>query len=459
MALGVNPRTSFFLLGSLIHVGCSDELKPDNPLPYPKTQFEIDSGVIRPADAGSDVTVDAPPPLADAESEACVPQRCEAGLLDTTRGSPLAPLCISFEEIHADVGLADVGSLNGLSVIDFDNANGMDLFLLSNGASNRILQNEPTSFLDLGTQTGLNFGGDHRAAAWADYDSDGDPDLFLTGDSGSHLYKNDNGVFRSQATSSGINDANPGKAAVFLGHDLFLATINGTRFYRHLGGDSFQEDTVAAGLEDFDDAEAIAVTDYDNDGRDDIYLAKAVGLNRLFHQRADGTYESVEFQTGIVGNGVSVDAEWVRYNGEILPSLYIANWGSDSAFPRNQLFVNQGDGTFADQAQSLGIQDPGDTSRVAWGDALTEERPFLFLGRWDQQNLLYIPNLDANGDVVSYTEASHPLGMDETGQTIGAEWLDYDADGKLDLIVGMFNRGLFLYHNITHEVSDCPETP
>jgi hypothetical protein len=184
----------------------------------------------------------------------------------------------------------------------------------------------------------------------------------------------------------------------------------------------------------------------------DVYLANSTGRNRLFRNNGDGTYESVETDTGTESSGNSTDAEWVAIHEGELPSLYVANWGVGNSF-----FINQGDGTFTEQAGVLGVRDPGNTTRAAWGNLLAPfvMSPALFIGRWDQQNMLYIPRVDDVGELDRYHETAHPLGMDQTAQTIDAEWIDFDDDGLLDLVVVMADGGIRLYHNQSYEVRVC----
>ena len=443
--------TSLVLTTALHTAACQpQEIPLDRPPQFPDDAATGSSDTTATDGSTGDET-SGPPDLPDCEPTPC------AGLLDKTRGDEGTGLCISFEETQQQVYLNSNGALNGISVTDYNKDGYPDVFLLRNGAPNRLFRNDGGMFQTSTLTTGLNFGGDTQAAIWGDHDYDGDVDLLLVTDAGSDLYENQNGTYELLPDNLGIHDPNPGKTAAFLKGGILIATENGTRFYERLFSDSFTESTLAYGLDDPGDGVAIAVADYDGDGLEDIYLANSTGYNRLFRQLVNESYDSVEDETGTVGSGNSTDVVSFYHNGQDKPDFYVTNYGEAQPSPRNDFFVNQQDGTFIESAQLFGLQDPGNTTQVAVADALGDGLPVVFLGRWEQQNLLYLPVLDDNGDVTHYLDIAHPLGMDINGQTIGAEWLDYDQDGLPDLLVAMANGALHLYHNTTHEVELCPE--
>lgn len=342
----------------------------------------------------------------------------------------------------------------GISGTDYNQDGLEDLFFLNSGASNQMFENTEGNFVDVTDSTGLGADGDSIDAAWNDYDSDGDLDLLLVGSNGSELYANNSGTFEPVPESEGIHDANSGRAASWLDNGALLLTENGTRFYRYEGGNQFTLATDDVHLDDPGDGSAIASADYDGDGLTDVYVANNTGVNRLFQNKGDGTYLSTEDAVGIslYENTGSTDAQWVQFIGESLPSLYVANWNGV-----NQLYQNNQNSTFTDVAASLSINDAGQTTTVAWGDFLNEGKPSLFLGRWQQNSLLYVPVYDKSGKVIDYYETAHPVEMDTIGMTIGSHWLDYDNDGDLDLVVVMKDGGEKLFTNNTSQVTLCPD--
>lgn len=430
------PLPGIILLGALLWTGCSnssDDIEPDEPLPFPPPNGNKGDGGI----AG-----DAAP---DSKGN-CPPNVCNPGLLGDFLGTPLRGTCLSFEEVHEHLGLITSGSNSGVVLTDFDKDGRTDLFILKQNLPNELFRNTISGF----KKVNLNLGNGSRAAAWKDFDSDGDLDLVATGDNGTETYRNNAGQF--SLLSNGILDPNPGRAAIWIGMDLLLATENGTRFYQNQGNGIFQENSLGVGLDDYGDGAAFAVADYDGDGKQDIYLANSTGVNRLFRNKGNGSYESVESQIQLEGQGNNTDAVWVPFNGDSLPSLYLSTYGGG-----NQFFIHQTDNSYKDQSAELGVRAQGNTTRVAMGDVVNKGQPAIFLGRWDQTNLLYLPKLDADENVTGFTEVSHSFGMDQMGQTIGAQWFDYNQDGNLDLIVVMADGGIFLYQNRSHSVCENDE--
>lgn len=408
-----------------------------------------DGGYDLPDEAGvPDAIVEVKP---DAEP-ACVPGSCNPGVIDPDRSYEDQGICLSFYEVHTEEGFVSSVPHNAVSVVDYNQDGLPDIFLLNDGSPNQLFQNTGNGFQEVSSKLGLDFGGDSQDTAWADYDEDGDLDLFLIGSDGSYLYKNEGGVFTFLEEPFGIHNQEAGKKAVWLGGGFLLGTEGGTRFYRYEGNDEFTEASVEVGLDDPGDASAIAVADYDGDGRDDVYVANIASQNRLFRNLGDGTYESVETETGTEGSGSSTDAKWVSVNFEVLPSLYVTDF-----YVGNQLFLNQQNGTFFEEAGPLGIRDPGQTTVSAWGDFINEGVPALFLGRWNQQNLVYVPIINDDGEITGYRETAFPLGMATEAQTVGAVWFDYNNDELLDLLVVMADGGIELHHNDIHEVQLCPE--
>lgn len=410
--------------------------KPDELLDYPNE----DTG-----DTGDTGTIDE-----------CEPDPC-AGYPVPDANDPSRGVCVSFVERSDTAGLSDGSSHAGFALVDIDGDSLQDIYLLRYGASNLLFHNLGGTFEEVSADYGLNVGGANRDALFADYDEDGDLDLLLTGLDGTTLLKNSGGQFAALSPPKGISDTEPSAASVWIGSGFLVAANNGTRLYEYEGSDRFSTDpegaAESAGLDDPGTGSAIALGDYDGDGWDDIYVANDTSQNRLFKNLGDGAYKSVEEEVGTVetGNDSSTDVDWITLPGDENPSIFVADNDGDNHFYRNQ------DGTFEDQAQNFHLQDPGTTTVSAWADNFINGAPALFLGRWDEENLLYIPVANPAGEVTDFENVAHIVKVNDTAKTISAGWFDYDNDGYLDLFVVMFDGGLKLYENQTEEVNLCPE--
>ncbi len=439
--------------------GCSkdnsltgSELDPDDPLPFP------DEGGDGLGEGGK---ISLPP---DMGADACIPETCD-GVVD-----PRIPreklggeaLCFSFAEVQGTTGLLGSGTYWGLRVTDFNLDGRFDLHLLRHNNPDQLYRNTEDGFENVAVARGLALSGNSRDAVWKDADEDGDIDVFVAGEEGSDLYlQNASGNF---SASNLISNSEFATAAAWLGTDLFLGTENGLRLLRQgeeneLPGS--RDAAWAAGFVDAGEAYALAVDDYDGDGNEDAYVANNPGQDRLYLGLGNGLYESVEESLGLGSLGNSIDAKWVRFWGERFPSLYTSSWDGS-----NFQYINNQDGTFTESSGEYGIRDPGPTTVSTWGDItqniLTTDprmlRPSGYLGRDNQQNLLYIPILEGDDNrVVRYMETAFPLGMAIEATTMDAEWFDYNGDGLLDLAVVTYEGGLFLFENRTHGIATCPK--
>lgn len=448
----------FFLAGCAEDNSISgSRLEPDEPLPYPEGGRGVSSDAGPGFDAG---TVSSQP---DAGADICIPDPCE-GVVD-----PRIPreaygeeaLCFSFARVQNQVGLTGSGQYWRLRVVDFDLDSRPDIHLLRHVGGDQLFHNTPSGFMNVAAVRGLVLPGHNRDAVWKDADGDGDSDVFVAAEEGSRLYVQD--AAGNFDPSESLSNPEFATTAAWLGDSVLLGTENGLRFLRFGRDNAFPASRDAAwnaGFIDPGEASALAVADYDGDGYEDVYVANNPGQDRLYRSLGDGTYESVEASLGLAARGNSIDAKWVRFQGERLPSLYVSSWDGS-----NFQYINNQDGTFREASGEHGLRDPGRTTVSTWGDftqdirvaAAHALRPAGYLGRDGQQNLLYIPVVgEDRTTVLHYMETAFPLemGIDET--TMGAEWFDDNGDGLLDLIVATYEGGLYLFKNRSHLVTTCP---
>lgn len=142
----------------------------------------------------------------------------------------------------------------------------------------------------------------------------------------------------------------------------------------------------------------VALLDYDNDGRLDIYFTNGAALgdpmpggaepdkrdarfwNRLYHQKADGTFADVTELAGVKGSGYSFGVAAGDYDNDGFVDLYVTAYGG------NILYRNQGDGTFADVTNSLGLNASGWSTSAGWFDYDRDGRLDLFVLRYMDWN-------------------------------------------------------------------------
>jgi enediyne biosynthesis protein E4 len=214
----------------------------------------------------------------------------------------------------------------------------------------------------------------------------------------------------------------------------------------------------------------VAIGDYDNDGRDDLYLT-ALGGDHLYHNEGGGKFRDVTREAGINNSSLSTSAAWLDYDRDGKLDLFVANYVQWS--PKNdlwcsldgalksyctpesykgtpsKLYHNLGGGKFEDASVKAGIADPDSKALgVTVFDYNGDGWPDMFVANDTQPNKLYRNNKDG-----TFTDeglqAGIAFGEDGVARgAMGVDAADYDRSGKPSLVVGNFsNQMLGLYHN------------
>jgi len=190
---------------------------------------------------------------------------------------------------------------------------------------------------------------------------------------------------------------------------------------------------------------ALAIGDVDGDGRDDIYIGGAKWqAGRLFTQRRDGTFRT-SLERAFQADSLSedVDAAFFDANGDGRPDLYVVSGGNefekDDAPLQDRLYLNDGRGHFHRDSLALPrLSESG--SCVVPGDWNGDGHLDLFVGRrvvarhYGLTPRSYLLENDGRGHFRDVTLEKAPA-LTEAGMVTAAAWVDYDHDGRLDLIV------------------------
>jgi enediyne biosynthesis protein E4 len=240
--------------------------------------------------------------------------------------------------------------------------------------------------------------------------------------------------------------------------------------YRNNKNGTFTDVTGGSGLDVEMYGMGVAVGDYDNDGRDDVYVTALEG-DRLFRNESNFKFRDVTKASGIANANFGTSAAWVDYDKDGRLDIFVANYvqwnekedlyctldGSTKSYctpesykgTASKLFRNLGAGKFQDVSGKAGIADPTSKSLgIAILDYDGDTWPDLFVANDTQPNKLYRNN--RNG-TFSEEGVSAGVAYSEDGVARGAMGVDvgdYDRSGRPHLLIGNFsNQMLALYHN------------
>jgi len=230
----------------------------------------------------------------------------------------------------------------------------------------------------------------------------------------------------------------------------------------------------------------VALFDYDNDGRLDIFFTNGAKLddpmpdgkmpdksdpkfwNRLYHQNPDGTFTDVTEKAGLTGmpqNHYDMGIAIGDYDNDGFEDIYVTGYGG------NTLYHNNGDGTFTDVTKAAGVGGGGWSASAGFFDYDNDGKLDLFVTRyidWSFKTNRYCgerkpgyraychpDNYDGvtnilyhnNGDG-TFTDVSEKAGIaNPNGKGLGVSFADYDGDGYSDIFVANDSVQCFLYHN------------
>ncbi|MEM1120018.1 MAG: FG-GAP-like repeat-containing protein [Bacteroidota bacterium] len=186
----------------------------------------------------------------------------------------------------------------------------------------------------------------------------------------------------------------------------------------------FRDITQSAGLPLKGYSQGIAIGDYNNDGWEDLYISVETGNNRLCKNNGDGTFSEVADDLGLAFSEKTKTAVWGDFNNDGWLDLYVANLRT-----ADQLLLNEGNGTFENITEQAGISNvtPNPTS-VNLADVNQDGFLDIYVSNFKAENILYINNGD-----LTFTDKTLESGTTDTGSSMGSLFFDYDGDGDQDL--------------------------
>jgi hypothetical protein len=281
----------------------------------------------------------------------------------------------TFTQTSAAPISADYGTTFGAAWGDYNNDGNLDLFvgIYANGPTNNWLYDGTGgSFQKVTSGPEVTSGGTTNSVSWVDYDNDGLLDLFIAdGSGGQFLYHNNgNGVF-AQVTGNSISSfVGNTQGAAWADYDndgkpdLFIAGISGpSTLYHNEGNGVFSIKSSADMAQPIAGGQGVSWGDYNNEGYLDLFVVDSGSLNRLYHNNGNGTFTRIAnaAMAGDLGNGHG--CAWEDYDNDGYLDLLVVNRGGV-----NFLYHNNGDGTFTRVTNSIVATDVADGWAAAWAD-------------------------------------------------------------------------------------------
>ena len=360
------------------------------------------------------------------------------------KAKQMPPIGANFVDVTQEIGL---GNLNGrrskILLTDYDNDSDLDLYVTfaTPNTKPNLFRNEGGKFVPTAT---VGHRGD--TGAFADFDKDGDPDLYLYGNTGSVLLRNDGaGNFTEMAGFDGAQSDQSPKAQA-RGPNLFVdydhdgdldlfTTGNRVEMYRNNGDGVFSDVSDQTFIpSERPGARDVGLGDFDDDGDIDLLIANDGSDYTLYTNLRQGKLQALTDEIGVSRNHAFKAVAVGDYDNDGDIDLFLA---TDGETP-HQLYRNRGDGTFAPDVRSF------ETAINAAKDVRGSDAHFLdydndgFLDLW----LIGTPKkgdgrgvfLCRNDGTGRFTDASNLLPEAIQSGSDGVVG-DYDNDGDLDLFL------------------------
>jgi hypothetical protein len=368
----------------------------------------------------------------------------------------------TFSDVTAKAGVANERWGFGAAVADYDNDGDLDLYVTNFGVNRLYRNNGNGTFSDVAASAGVSLGGWSTAATFGDFNRDGYVDLFVCRylefdpdhppEPGSH-----GGIeqrfceYRGEAVMCGP------RGLKGTGDALFLNRKDGT----------FVEISEKAGVSDKAGyyGFAAAWADIDNDRLLDLLVVNDSTPNYLYRNKGEGTFEDISYASGFAfnehgreqaGMGVAVG----DYNNDGRLDFYLTNFSDDY----NTLYRNEGNGFFADSTAALGLREPT-IPFLGWGTGFLDFDNDGFKDLFVANGHVY-PGVDhydwgttwaqrpqlfrnIQGSRFETVPAATGSGLAVVVPARGAAFGDLDNDGRIDVVMNCIDRAPVVLYNAT----------
>ncbi len=359
----------------------------------------------------------------------------------------------------------------GVALFDYDNDGLLDIYFVnsltvdmvkSGGKTRSALyhNNGDGTFTDVTDKAGVGDVGWGMGAVVGDYDNDGFDDLYVTCLGKNHLFHNNgNGTFTDVTDKAGVGDPRWSTGAAFVDYDNDgrLVPVQcgprglpgaGDSLYHNNGDGTFTDVSKKAGVSDPEGyyGLGVIVSDFDDDGLQDIYVANDSTPNFLYHNNGDGTFKEIGFTSGtaVNDNGSEQGSMGVTlgdYDHDGRLDLFVTNFADEY----NTLYHADAKNSFTDVSYRAKVAEVSlpyvgwgtkffDYDNDGWQDLFVANgHVYPQLENYRQRKLVHHNNRDG-----TFTEVAEQLGpaLAEKRVGRGVAFGDIDNDGDVDLVVG-----------------------
>ncbi len=382
-------------------------------------------------------------------------------------------------------GLAIQGHAGGAIMEDFDQDGFLDVMLSSMGVEDQLHlfhNNGDGTFTDRTEAAGLMGETGGLNIIHADYDNDGHPDVFVLRGGwmqkggrypNSLLRNNGDGTFEDTTEKAGVLSFHPtqtgawgdydndGRVDLFIGNESMTGDPHPSELYHNNGDGTFTDRSVELGNTDFGYVKGVAWGDFNNDGRQDLYVSVLGGDNLLF--RNDGRrarpgprgeewqFTNVAAAAGVTGPRDSFSTWFWDYDNDGWEDLYVAGYrvtdvrdlaaahlGLATRTEMPRLYRNNHDGTFSDVTHAVRLDRVVLPMGSNFGDLDNDGWPDVYFGDGEPSLGALIPNrLFRNAEGKSFQDVTFSADVGNLQKGHGVAFGDIDNDGDQDILEEM----------------------
>jgi len=364
--------------------------------------------------------------------------------------SSMANRDISFVDITDIAGIGETSLSPSCAMADFDNNGLLDIYLCIKNRPNKLYwNNDGIHFLDVARRAHVDDSSTSMDCAFADINSDGWLDLFVSNEfDSSRLFLNTgNGTYLDITPSCGIYTQGYSHSPTFADIekdgdlDLFLTNADDYNWmFINNGNNTFTDSTVWSGIQGLGKSFACFFGDVNNDIIPDLYIVSGGYLRNIMYMGlGNGQFVDTTLWSGTqCDNSAGQSSVLFDYDNDGDLDIYVANGGLDS----DSLFSNDGNGHFTNVSQYAQISDTAYGRSASCGDFNNDGFQDVIVLNSSGNITIYQNNGDGTFSDVTST-AGLTYQEDPAGCSVG----DIDNDGDLDLYVTNITDKNILYQN------------